>query len=199
MAIDPRWSKRLAIISMAIGLIVISCCIIIFWKQPTTVILVVRHAERNDLESCSPATVKGRPNPNLALTGGVSTRAQALAHIGGEDSIAAIYASEFCRTQQTVQPLATQLGLTVNVVDQFAADGTTVNVDSLIDQIWTNNKGQVVLVVGHTSSVPVIIERLSGMTVAAIDETEFDNLYVVVVPRWWGRTKVVRLKYGVPT
>lgn len=199
MAIDPRWSKRLAIISMAIGLIVICGCIVIFWRGSTTVILVVRHAERNDLESCSPAAVKGKPNPTLALTGGVSTRAQALAHVGGEDSIAAIYASEFCRTQQTVQPLATQLGLTVNVVDQFEADGSTVNVDSLVDQIWTNNKGQVVLVAGHTSSVPVIVERLSGVSIAAIDETDFDNLYVVVVPRWWGRTKVVRLKYGVPT
>lgn len=200
MAIDPRWSKRLAIISMAIGLIVIGGCIVIFWRGSTTVILVVRHAERNDGESCNPATVKGRPNPTLALTpAGVSARAQALAHVGGEDSIAAIYASEYCRTQQTVQPLANQLGLTVNVVDQFGADGTTVNVDSLIEQIWANNRGQVILVAGHTSSVPVIIEELSGISIDAIDETDFDNLYVVVVPRWWGRTKVVRLKYGAPT
>lgn len=193
------WSKRLAISSMTIGLIVICCCILIFFLRSTTVILVIRHAERNDLESCSPATVKGRPNPTLQLTAGQSPRAQALAHVGGEDSIAAIYASEFCRTQQTVQPLATQLGHTVNVVDQFEADGTTVNVDNLIDQIWTNNRGQVVLVAGHTSTVPVIIERLSGISVAPIDETEFDNLFVVIVPRWWGRTKVVRLKYGAPT
>jgi broad specificity phosphatase PhoE len=199
MAIDPRWSKRLAIISIAIGLIVICGCIVIFWRGSSTVILVIRHAERNDLESCSPATVKGRPNPTLALTGGVSVRAQALAHVGGEDGIAAIYASEFCRSQQTVQPLASQLGLTVNVVDQFEADGTTINVDSLIDQIWANNTGQVVLVAGHNNTVPVIVKRLSGISIAAIDETDFDNLYVVVVPRWWGRTKVVRLKYGAST
>jgi broad specificity phosphatase PhoE len=199
MAIDPRWLKRLALISMAIGLIVIVSCVVIFWRGSTTVILVVRHAERNDLENCSPATVKGRPNPTLALTAGVSTRAQALAHVGGEDSIAAIYASEFCRTQQTVQPLANQLGLTVNVVDQFDADGTTVNVDGLIEQIWANNTGQVVLVVGHNNTVPVIVKELSGISIAAIDETDFDNLYMVVVPRWWGRTKVVRLKYGAPT
>jgi broad specificity phosphatase PhoE len=199
MAIDPRLSKRLAIISMAVGLIVIFGCIIIFWRGSTTVILVVRHAERNDLESCNPATVKGRPNPTLAVTGGASVRAQALAYVAGEDGIAAIYASEFCRTQQTVQPLASKLGLTVNVVDQYEADGTTVNVDSLVDQIWTNNKGQVILVAGHNNTVPVIVERLSGISIAAIDETDFDNLYMIVVPRWWGRTKVVRLKYGTPT
>jgi broad specificity phosphatase PhoE len=197
MAIDPRWSKRLAIISMAIGLIVICGCIVIFWRGSTTVILVIRHAERNDGENCTPTSVKGRPNPTLAITG--SARAQTLAHVGGEDSIAAIYASEFCRTQQTVQPLAAQLGLTVNIVDQFEADGSTVNVNNLIDQIWANNRGQVILVAGHTNTVPVIVERLSGISIAAIDETDFDNLYVVVVPRWWGRTKVVRLKYGTPT
>jgi len=199
MAIDPRWWKRAKLISIAVVLIVICGFIIIIWKQPTTVVLVVRHAERNDGTSCDPATVKGRPNPTLALTAGVSARAQELAHVGGEDGIAAIYASEFCRTQLTVKPLADQLGLTVNVVDQFEADGTTVNVNNLINQIWTNHRGQVVLVAGHTSSVPVIIDRLSGISIAAIDETEFDNLYVVVVPRWWGRAKVVRLKYGAPT
>ena len=48
MAIDPRWSKRLAIISMAVGWIVICACIVIFWRGSTTVILVIRHAERND-------------------------------------------------------------------------------------------------------------------------------------------------------
>lgn len=55
-----------------------------------------------------------------------------------------------------------------------------------IDQIWTSNRGQVVLVAGHSGTVPVIIERLSGISVAAIDETEFDNLFVVVAhPRRW--------------
>jgi broad specificity phosphatase PhoE len=199
MPIDPRSLKRLAIVSVAVGLIVICGCIIIFWKNSTTVILVVRHAERNDGAFCDPATVKTRPNPTLALTAGLSTRAQELAHVGGEDSIAAIYASEFCRTQLTVQPLATQLGLTTTVVDQFAADGTTVNVDSLIDNIWANHRGQVVVVAGHSNTVPVIIDRLSGISIAAIDETDFDNLYVVIVPRWFGRSKVVRLKYGAPT
>jgi broad specificity phosphatase PhoE len=199
MAIHLSWSKRLAIISMAIGLIVICACIIIFWRGSSTVILVVRHAERNDLESCSPATVKGHQNSTLALTGGASVRAQALAHVAGEGGIAAIYASEFCRTQQTVQPLASQLGLTVNVVDQFDADGATVNVDNLINQIWANNTGQVVLVAGHSNTVPVIVRKLSGISIAAIDETDFDNLYVVIVPRWWGRAKVLRLKYGTPT
>jgi broad specificity phosphatase PhoE len=111
--------------------------------------------------------------------------------------VAAIYASEFCRTQQTVEPLAANLGITVNVVNQFAPDGTA-NVDDLIDQLWTNYTGQVVLIAGHSNTVPLIISGLGGGPVAPVDEAEFDNLFVVVIPRW-GKTRVVRLKYGVPT
>jgi phosphohistidine phosphatase SixA len=193
------WTRRLAIFSTAVALVAIIGWVVIFWLRSTTVALVVRHAERNDTENCSPATVKTRPNRSLNLVGGQSPRAEILGHVGEQDGIAAIYASEFCRTQQTVQPLATKLGLAVNVVDQYQADGMTVNVDNLINQVWVNNIGQVVLIAGHTNTVPPIIEKLSGITVDEIGETEFDNLYIVIIPRWWGKPKVVRLKYGAAT
>jgi broad specificity phosphatase PhoE len=199
MANGPIRTRRLAISATAIALIAIIGWVVIFWLRSTTVALVVRHAERNDAGNCSPATVKTRPNRSLNLVGGQSPRAEILGHVGEQDGIAAIYASEFCRTQQTVQPLATKLGLTVNVVDQYSADGVNVNVDNLVNQVWANNRGQVVLIAGHTNTVPPIIEKLSGITVDAIDEAEFDNLYIVIIPRWWGKPKVVRLKYGAPT
>jgi broad specificity phosphatase PhoE len=75
--------------------------------------------------------------------------------------VAAIYASEFCRTQQTVEPLATQLGLPVTAVDQTSPGGAA-DVDALIDQVWANNAGQMVLIAGHTNSVPAIIEKVGG-------------------------------------
>lgn len=194
------WTKRLAISLTAVALIAIICCVVVFWLRWTTVALVVRHAERSPTEKCSQATVKMRDNWSLILApDGKSARAQTLAHVGEDAGIAAIYASEFCRTQHTLQPVAMQLGLSVTVVDQFEADGTTVNVDNLISQVWAHNSGQVVLIAGHTNTVPVIIQKLSGVTIDPIGETEFDNLYVVIIPRWWGKTKVVRLKYGVPT
>lgn len=193
------WSKRLIIAATAILILGVVCGVLFFWSLSPTIVLVVRHAERSDTTNCEPATVKGSPNRSLIMVSGQSPRAGALAHVGGEDSIAAIYASEFCRTQQTVQPLATQLGLTVNVVEQYAADGPTPNVDNLISQVRTNNKGQVVLIAGHSDTVPLIIEKLSGQTIAAIGEDEFDNLFVVTIPRLWGKPKVVRLKYGEPT
>lgn len=193
---DPRIWKRLGIASIAI--LVITCVVIFWWPLRPTVVLVVRHAERNDTQACSPATINTRPNPPLFTdTNGQSPRAQALAHVAGEAGLAAIYAGEFCRTQQTVQPLATQIGLAVTVVNQFAADGS-VNVDDVVTQI-KSNKGNVVLVAGHTNTVPVIIEKLGGGTITAIPEDDFDNMYVVTIPRWFGKTKVVHLKYGAPS
>jgi broad specificity phosphatase PhoE len=126
---------------------------------------------------------------------GQNPRAQALVHACGSDGIAAIYASEYCRTQQTVEPLANQLGLPVKVVNQYVDDGS-ININNLLDSIWTNNRGQVVLIAGHTSTIPQIINGLSGITIDPIGESEYDNLFVVTIPRWCGQTKVVRLKYG---
>ena len=190
MANGRVWKRRFAISAAALALITIISAVLIFWLRSTTVVLVIRHAERNDAASCSPPAA----GPPLSQVG--ETRAQVLAHVAGEAGVAAIYASEFCRTQQTVQPLATQLGLPVTEVDQVAPNGVA-DVDALIAQVWSNNTGQVVLIAGHTNTVPVIIEKLGGGTISPIAESEFDNLFVVTIPRW-GQTKVVRLKYGSP-
>jgi phosphohistidine phosphatase SixA len=190
VANDQGWIKRRSVSAILLVLIAMISAVLIFWLRLTTVVLVIRHAERNDAASCNP------PESGPPLSSAGQTRAQLLVHVAEEAGVVAIYASEFCRTQQTVQPLATQLGLPVTVVDQVAPDGTA-DVDALIAQIWANNKGQVAFVAGHTNTVPVIIEKLGGGTIAPIGETKFDNLYVVTIPRW-GRTKVVHLKYGTP-
>lgn len=92
------WTKRLAISTTALVLIAIIGGLLVFWLRSTTVVLVIRHAERDDSASCAPATVYGRQNRPLIMVAGQSPRAQTLAHVGGEDGIAAIYASEFCLT-----------------------------------------------------------------------------------------------------
>ena len=55
--------------------------------------------------------------------------------------------------------------------------------------------GGAVLVVGHTNSVPDLIRELGGDVVPQMDESKFDDLFVVTV--YAGeRAKVVHLKYG---
>ena len=93
--------------------------------------------------------------------------------------------------QQTVEALSTHLGLSVIQI-------SATNVDELVEKIVSNNAGGVVVVAGHSNTVPQIIEALSGESVDLIPESEYDNLFVVTVFRL-GRAKVVNLKYGDPS
>ena len=193
-----RLWKGLTISSLALLLLILGMVIVVYWKSSTTVVLLVRHGERNDTASCTP-TMNNPPNPPLSSLG--QTRADTLAHVTEDTGLQAIYASEFCRTQQTVQPIAANLGLTVNNVNHHAADGSP-NVDDLVNQINADNEGQKILVAGHSDTVPLIIEKLGGGTVSPIGGTEFDNLYVVTIHKWWyfrKRVRVLRLKYGTPS
>ena len=190
MALIWEWLRRNSFIASALVLLVAIGIGWFFWLRVTTVVLIIRHAERNDAASCSPAEA----GPPLSETG--EERAQALVHVLEEAGITRIYASEFCRTQQTVQPIATQLGLPVTVVDQISPDGAA-QVDSLIEQIRANDKGKVILIAGHTNTIPVTIEKLGGGTIEPVTESEFDNLYIVIIPRF-GRIKLLHMKYGSP-
>jgi phosphohistidine phosphatase SixA len=149
------------------------------WPRQTTVVLVIRHAEKVDNTKDSPLTDDGR------------ARAQELVHVAQKAGVAAIYATEILRTQLTVQPLAARLGLAVTQVDHGDTDG-------LISRIWRDHRGQVILVAGHSPTVPEIIEKLGGGSIAPITEDRYDNLFMVIIP-WLGSAKTVHLKYGKPT
>jgi len=134
-----------------------------------TTVLLVRHADI-DLPPSS-------DDPPLNELG--RHRAELLARIVAEAGVTAIVTSVFRRTKQTAQPLAslTQLHPVVAGPD-------------LADHIRAGSLGEVVLVVGHSNTVPALVEELGG-TPSPIGEREFDNLFVVTVDAGG-----VRLKYG---
>ncbi len=138
-------------------------------------IFVVRHAERAD--------AGGPPQQDPALSTVGQDRAKKLAAMLAEAGVTAISVTNTTRTQQTAQPLATKLGLHPEIVD--AAD-TAATLKSL----KTTHKDDVVLVVGHSNTVPLILKAYGkdGVTIA---DTEFDNLFVIV-PK---AGTVTRLKY----
>ena len=68
----------------------------------------------------------------------------------------------------------------------------------VLDTILKAHKGQIVLVVGHSNTVPVLIANLgASKNVPAIAQGEFDNIYIISIP-WFGKTKTIRLRYGEP-
>ena len=64
--------------------------------------------------------------------------------------------------------------------------------------ILQNHKGQIILVVGHSNTVPELIANLgASKKVPPIAENEYDNIYIISIP-WFGKTKTIRLRFGEP-
>ena len=142
-------------------------------------VLLVRHADI-DLPP-------GSTDPPLNSDG--QTRARALAHVAGSAEVSAIFTSTFTRTKQTAKPLADRLGLQPQEVPQ------PEHPDVLAQQILSGQFGAVVLIAGHSDTVPKMINALGTAAEPAISEREFDNLFVVTVLRR-GEAALVRLRYG---
>ncbi|MES2317059.1 MAG: pre-peptidase C-terminal domain-containing protein [Pseudomonadota bacterium] len=121
-------------------------------------IYVTRHAE------------KGTAVDDPALTAAGVTRAQNIAATLKKANITSIYSTNFLRTQQTAQPLATLLTLPVKSYDGG-------QIPTFAQQLLALPGNT--LVVGHTDTVPDLIRQLGGDTIAPIAETEFDRLYQI--------------------
>jgi phosphohistidine phosphatase SixA len=151
----------------------------LFDARATTVVFVVRHAE---VESQSDA------DPDLSVDGRerAARLAKMLSQARPVRGIDAIFASEYKRTQQTATPLSETVSLPVNVVASAAWS-------ELPRRILHDHRGEYVLVVGSSSTVPELVQALSGEKVELRDD-EYDTLFVVFVPQI-AKNKVVRLRY----
>lgn len=147
-----------------------------------TVVLVVRHAEKAAVEGADP------PISEQGIA-----RAQALARIAKDAGVAAIYCTQFRRTRETAEPLAANIGAQINTM-QVSRDDTRAYVEQLAADIIGKHRGQTILVVSHSNTVPQIVERLSGTPVPAIKDDEYDNLFIVVMPSE-GAAKTIKLSY----
>lgn len=182
MAIDRDQLRTVTVAAIAAIVAAIIATLVVYRLNAATTIVLVRHAEK-----------EGPPadpvDPPLSAAG--QTRAQELARVVGQAGITAVFATQFQRTQQTVQPLATAQGLSVTRVN---ANDTA----ALLDQIRTNHFSGTILVAGHSNTVDDIIEGFGGAAMDDLPDGQFDNLFVVVIRRM-SPTKVVHLKYGVAT
>ncbi|HLM66772.1 MAG TPA: phosphoglycerate mutase family protein, partial [Longimicrobium sp.] len=132
--------------------------------QDSTVVVLVRHAEK--------APVEGN-DPPLSEAG--EARARALAQTLAGMRFDAVIATERQRTQATVRPLAQAQGLTPQIV----ALGTA-HVDSVVAAV-RRHAGRTVLVVGHSNTVPRIAHALGGPRLRDFCEPEYAHLFVMVL------------------
>ena len=155
-----------------------------FESQATTTIIFVRHAEK----ATSPAN---DPGLNDAGRRRAAELARQLVDADVVAGIDAIYSTPYRRTVETAKPIADALDLPVSSYDAS-------NTETIIDEIIKDHKGKIILVVGHSNTVPQMIGNMgASKNVAPIAENEYDNLFLVTIP-WFGKTKTIRLRYGDP-
>ena len=152
------------------------------YSQPT-VVMVIRHAEK-----------AAEPAGDPSLTEAGRQRAQALIEVAGDAEVTAIYSSQFKRTQETVAPLAAYLGIPVTTVEISRANMATYP-KQLAETILAEHRGETVVVVNHSNTVPPIVEAFGGVPVPEITEEEYDHFFVVIIPAS-GPVRTLRTQYG---
>jgi len=151
-------------------------------KTSDTTYYIVRHAEKADKTRDTPLSAAGH------------ARAKALRDTLMSQDITKIFVTDYKRTQQTVAPLATELGITP--IEVFANQ-----TPELVQQLKAI-KGGNVLIAGHSNTVPEIIDELmESPQNVVITEQGFDNLFKVKITKNDDeeRRDFIQLTYGVPT
>lgn len=142
-------------------------------------VFVVRHAERADQVDGGKAMMA--TDPDLSAAG--RSRAESLAAMLKDASVRSIFVTQYARTQQTAEPLATALGLTPEVINSRELGSLPARVKAAAGNI---------LVVGHSNSVPNLLKALGVPDAIEIAETEYDNLFIVTLGE---KPTMVRLRY----
>ena len=156
-----------------------------FESQATTTMIFVRHAEK----ALIPVN-----DPGLSPAGQVRAAelARQLADADVVAGIDVIYSTPYRRTMETAQPVSDALAIPINTYNPDDDDEETV------DGMVRAHKGKIILVVGHSNTLPALIAALgASKNVPPIAEMEYDNLYLVSIP-WFGKTKTIRVRYGEP-
>lgn len=125
---------------------------------PAPTIYVMRHLD----------TPEGVRDPDLTAAG--RRHAAALVRWFAGKPLATIYVSDFKQTRQTVAPLATKRGLTPKLYDP--ADNAAIVRKARAERTP-------VLIVGHSNTVPDIVEQLGGPRPAPLHHPDFGDIWTI--------------------
>jgi phosphohistidine phosphatase SixA len=175
---DHRGLRRRPLYSpiLLVAASLVAAAVILGWLAAswgTTTVILTRHAARAEGE-----------DPALTEVG--KARARSLSAMLADAGVDAIFVSEYRRTRQTAEPVAAAAGLTPVVVP--AGD-----LDQLEEMLKEHHSGEVVLVVGHSNTIPAVAARL-GADIGPIGEDDYGGLWVVSYSRLRG-TRVLALRY----
>lgn len=146
------------------------------------IVYVVRHAEKMSPWSDN--------NPPLSPSG--YQRAEALADRFENTKLDKIIVSTYRRTQETAAPTAEAQGLTPVILPAHSIEQVT-------EEILKSSTTKTVLVVGHSNTVPSIIQTLDpSAQVEEIPNDVFNQFHIIVRNRLNQATVHAQDNYGSP-
>jgi len=168
----PLYTPLAIVIGSVLVAALVVAWLIVSWGS-TTVVLV-RHAER----------LSDERDPGLSEIG--IAHADRLAEILERAGIEAIYVSEARRTRETAAPVAARTGVEPRVIDAERHQ-------RLLRRLKWRHRSEVVLVVGHSNTVPLIAAGL-GAEIGVVDAEDYSGLWIISYSRLRG-TRLLMLRY----
>lgn len=143
-----------------------------------SIVFLVRHAEKATDDPADPT-----------LTEAGQARAAELDRMLADVPLTSIHSTDYRRTLQTAAPLAQRHGVHIERYDPRDEEA----MKALVERLRTTPGHH--LVSGHSNTTPDFVRALGGDPISAIDESEYDRLYVVVIgPE--GTTSSALLRFG---
>ena len=132
--------------------------------ESITTIYLIRHAEKDRSD-------KENKNPELTEEG--KKRAERWAEVLGLSKVDAVYSTNYQRTLQTATPIATLNGLEIQTYEPNNLD---------IDSLTTRHEGERILIVGHSNTTPMLVNRALGEErFEWIEDTVNGDLFILTI------------------
>ena len=151
--------------------------------QPSTVILV-RHAEKASQTEADPI-----------LSDAGTQRAKDLAAVLADARVSSVITTQFQRTRLTAAPLMDAARPTSIVVAN--SGNTTAHVAEVAAAVKARPAGEVVVVVGHSNTIPAIIGALGGPKMPNLCDSQYSMLFVLEM-HGADPPRLIRANYGTP-
>ena len=164
-------ATRLSLVATSLAVV----CTLAPHSTSAQTVIVVRHGEKLDASA----------DPVLSPAG--AARADRLANMLAASKVRAIYTTQYRRTILLAAPTTKRLGVSASVIP-------AKEMDTLIAKLRSHAKDDVLLVVGHSNTVPEIIKGLGVSATVVVGADEYDNLFVVTMQPNDAPT-MVNLKY----
>ena len=149
---------KASVTAALVGLVLGTLCPAAFAQKA---VFLVRHADRLDSSDDSPLSKAGE------------ARAQRLAMLLKQAGITTIYTSEWQRTVMTAEPLATALKIKPVTVP-------STDPERLLKRIRSEHAEDIVLIVGHQKTVPVLLKLFGHSSEIFIERNDYDDLFVCI-------------------